>query len=166
MQALAPTTPGGDEPLFEVFLQLYKTNFPKRYLPKGENGESLSLPSSARLLIGDEGIKIDVIIVLDQGYYDSDDEPRDFEDDPPLISMRFRKDKILRLEVGGRIHSHPTAVLFIEDPTGVDPAFTLTFASTDSNNPDWHIKKLSKDLRQRLGVETEQVEPQPKPRLF
>lgn len=111
MQSLAPTTLEGDEPLSEVFLQLYKTNFPKRYLPKGENSESLSLPSSARLLI-DQGIRIDVIIVLDQGYYDLDDEPRDFDDDPPLISMRFREDKILRLEVGGHIHSHPTAVLF------------------------------------------------------
>jgi hypothetical protein len=163
MQALAPTMPEGDEPLPEVFLQLYETTFPKRYLPKGENGETLSLPASARLLIGNEGIKIDVIVEFDLGY--DDYESRDFDDNPPLISMGFRRDKILRLEVGGRIHSHPTAILVIADPTGVDEGFTLTFASTDSNNRAWHIKKLSKDLRERLGVETAQVEP-PKPRLF
>jgi hypothetical protein len=46
MQALAPITPEGHEPLSEVFLQLDKTDFPERYLPKGPNGERLSLPAS------------------------------------------------------------------------------------------------------------------------
>jgi hypothetical protein len=53
-----------------------------------------------------------------------------------MISMRFAKDKILRLMVGGRTSWRPTAVLVIADPTGVDEGFTLTFESTDSNNPD------------------------------
>jgi hypothetical protein len=35
MQALAPITPEGHEPLSEVFLPLDKTDFPERYLPKG-----------------------------------------------------------------------------------------------------------------------------------
>ncbi len=162
MQALAPTTPEGDEPLSEVFLQLNETDFPKRYLPKGPNGERLSLPAPARLTIGNEGIKIDVIAPEDRGgYYDSDYEPPDFEDNPPLISMSFRKDKILGLIVGGRTRWHPTALLVIADPTGVDQGFTLTFESTDSNNPDWHIKKLTKHVREQLGVKIEQVGPSP-----
>lgn len=163
MQALAPTTPEGDDPFDEVFLQLAKTDFPKRYLPKGPNGERLSLPSSARLTIGGQAIKVDVIVDEDHGgYYSSDYEPPDFDDvDPPIISMSFRRDKILRLVVGGRTRYHPTAVLVIADPTGTDEGFTLTFESIDSNNPDWHIKKLTKDLRERLGVEIETVNPPP-----
>jgi hypothetical protein len=159
MQALGPTTPEGDELLSEVFLRLNQTDFPSRYLPKGPNGERLMLPSSARLIIGDEGIKVDVIAEDDHGgYYPSNYEPPDFDDvDPPIISMSFRKNVILRLVIGGRTRWHPTALLVIADPTGIDEGFTLTFESTDSNNPEWHIKKLVKHVRERLGVKIEQV---------
>ena len=164
MQGLAPTTGEGEEPLCEVFLRLNKTDFPTRYLPKGPNGERLNLPSSARLTIGDEGIQVDVIADDDHGgYYPLNYEPPDFDDvDPPIIPMSFRKDKILRLVIGGRTHWHsPIALLVIADPTGVDEGFTLTFESTDSNNPDWHIKKLVKHVRERLGVNIEQVRAEP-----
>ena len=158
MQALEPRTSEDGEPLSEVLLQLYKTNFPQRYLPKGANGERLDLPASARLTIGEQGIKIDVIIEEGRGYYGSDYEPPDFaEVDPPIITFGFHRDKILRLVVGGRNHSHPIAILVIADPTEVDEGFTLTFASTDSNNPNWHIMKLTKHVRERLGVTIEEV---------
>lgn len=121
------------------------------------------LPSSARLTIGQEGIKVDVIAEQDNGgYYPSNDERPDFDDpNPPIISMSFRKDVILRLVIGGRTryHSHPTALLVIADPSGVDEGFTLTFESTDTNNPEWHIKKLMKHVREQLGVKIEEVSP-------
>jgi hypothetical protein len=57
--------------------------------------------------------------------------------------MSFCKEVILQLVVGGRTNWHPTALLVIADPTGVEEEFTLTFESTDSNTPEWHIKNWS-----------------------
>jgi hypothetical protein len=59
-----------------IFLQLDSTDFPRRTLPKGPNGERLSLPTAARLQVDEQGLVIDLIVEDDRGgYYSSDYEP-------------------------------------------------------------------------------------------
>jgi hypothetical protein len=67
------------EALPPIFLQLDSTDFPRRSLPKGPNGERLSLPTAARLQVEEQDLKIDLIAEEDRGgYYSSDYEPSDF----------------------------------------------------------------------------------------
>ena len=141
-----------------IFLQLDSTDFPGRSLPKGPNGERLSLPTAARLQVEQDGLRIDLIAVEDHGgYYSSDYEPPDFDDpDPPIISMSFRKEKILRLTIGQNYHGVPTANVLIEDPTHVVEGFSLKFQSTDSNNRDYWILLLRKGLVERMGIPVEE----------
>lgn len=146
-----------------IFLQLDSTDFPRRSLPKGANGERLSLPTAARLQVEEQGLTIDCIAEDRGGYYSSDYEPPDFDDpDPPIISMSFRKEKILRLTIGQTYHGVPTANVLIEDPTHVVEGFSLKFQSTDSNNRDYWILLLRKGLVEIMGIPVEESTPPPK----
>jgi hypothetical protein len=144
----------------EVRLELEKTDIPRHVLPRGEKGEHLVLPTNARLLVQHEGLRVEMIL------REPDDEYwPDFDyENPPIVFLHLDKEEILRLIVGGRLYgrgSHPTAILVISDPGDVVDSLTLTFASTDPNNPEYWTKALAKMLRERLGVEIEAVVEEP-----
>jgi hypothetical protein len=147
-----------------VFLRLTGTDFPEPSLPRGNKGRRLTLPAAARLQIEAEGIRIDLIVDDDDrgGYYDQDYEPPDFDDvDPPLITLNLRREAILRL-VTDRRGRYTTSDLVISDPTGVVEGFTLTFESTDRNNPGYWTKLLAKLVGERLAVSIEELMPEPR----
>jgi flavodoxin len=47
---------------------------------------------------------------------------------------------------------HPTAILKISDPGGIEESLTLTFSSSDSNNSQYAIKMLARELGAQLEV--------------
>jgi len=149
----------------EVRLEFEKTDIPHHVLPRGEKGEHLILPTHARLLVSNEGLRLEMILRDPQ---DEDEYWPDFDyENPPIVFLQLPKEEIIRLIVGGRLYgrgSRPTAILVISDPGDVVDSLTLTFGSTDPNNPEYWIKALAKMLRERLGVEIDTVtEPDDEP---
>jgi hypothetical protein len=117
------------------------------------------LPTSARLLIAEAGLSVEMIVHDPEEYCNQYYEPPDFDDvDPPIARLDFEKQDILCLGVGGSTPRwRPTALLVVADPTDVGEGFTLTSESKDPNNPDWHIRKLAKHVRERLGSPIEEI---------
>jgi hypothetical protein len=170
MQAPEPTRSPEAAP---IVLELEKTDIPEGFLDalprKGIRREQLILPTSARLFITNEaGLGIEMIAHAEK-YCSEYYKPPTFNDlDPPIISMGLNRQNILRLTIGGWVlHQwmpYPSAVLVISDPLGVTEGFSLTFSSTDRNNPDYWIRALAKLLQDRLGVQIEvknQIPPEP-----
>ncbi len=148
------------DPVSEVRLELEKTDIPHDVLPRGDKGERLILPTHARLLVRDEGLRVEMIVRDPEDEYWPD---FDYEN-PPIAFIHLPKEEILRLIVGGRLYgrgSYPTAILVISDPGDVVDSLSLTFASTDPNNPEYWTKALAKMLRERLSVEIEAVNEPP-----
>jgi hypothetical protein len=157
-----------------IALELEKTDIPEGFLDalprKGIKREQLILPTSARLFITKEGgLGIEMIAHDAEAYCSEYYKPPTLNDvDPPIISMGLSKQNILRLTIGGWVlHQwmpYPSAVLVISDPLRVTDGFSLTFSSTDRNNPDYWISALAKLLQDRLGVNIEvknQIPPEP-----
>jgi len=145
----------------EVRLRLLGTDIPADALPRGEKGEYLIIPTDARLLLRNEGIRIEMIVVDPETsgnqFYD---RPTFDDENPPIIPLDLDKGDILRLTIGGFTfrNRHPTAVVVINDPGEIVDELRLTFASTDPNNPNYAIKALAKMLGERLGIAIEEME--------
>jgi hypothetical protein len=147
----------------EVRLRLQDTDVPSDALPRGESGERLILPTSAKILLRGESLRLEMIAHDPDGWADQYYEELTFDDEnPPVIVLDLNKEDILHLTIGGSDYNrHPTAVLAFCDPLEVVESLTLTFASTDSNNAQYAIKALAKMLRDRLGVVVEDSTHQP-----
>lgn len=156
-----------------IAMELEKTDIPQGFLdalPRtGINREQLILPTSTRVFVTKEGgLGIEMIAHDAEKYCSEYYKPPTFNDvDPPIISLGINKQNILRLVVGGWVlHQwmpYPSAILVISDPLGVTEGFSLTFSSTDRNNPDYWIRALAK-LLQGLGVFIEvnnEIPPEP-----
>jgi len=145
--------------LSEVRLRLKETDIPADAVPRGINGERLILPTSARILVRDDTLRIEMIVHDPESWGDQYYEEPDFDDEnPPLIVLNLDKDEIVRLIIGDRDYNHkPTAVLVFQDPLDVVESLTLTFASMDPNNPQYAIKALAKMLTDRLGIAIEET---------
>jgi hypothetical protein len=153
----------------QVRLRLEKTDVPWDYWPKGEKGERLTFPTSARLSIAEEKLRIEMIVQDPEERNNEYYREPDFDDDaPPIIYLQFPKGEILHLMIGGHLYrgQNPTAVLVIVDPGEVIASLSLTFASYDSNNPRYPVLALAKMLRERLGVTIEDAPPEPERRMF
>src|ERR1051326_417130 len=147
-----------------VPLRFLSTNIPTYALPKGEDNEPLILPTSARLSVVEDGLLIEVIALEPGVNYYGNEEP-DFDDpNPRIIKLPISKKRILRLVIGGhtRANSYPTAVLMVSDPGEIVASFSLTFASTDFNNPGYAIKVFASMLHDGLAVPVEDTTPGPK----
>jgi hypothetical protein len=149
-QTLSVNTPKPDIPA--IRLELYETDIPRDVLPEGENGEVLCTPTSAKIIVGDDQLSIQLIGTFPDAYYCYGSEP-DFDDaNPPLVHMSIQKENIIRSEVGGSRNHYPTLVLLIKDPLGVmDEGFRLTFVGRDTNNPTYWIKVMVNALRERYA---------------
>jgi hypothetical protein len=143
----------------EVRLQLFSTDVPSDALPRGQQGERLLLPTSARILVRDDVLRIEMIAHDPDLWGDRYYVEPDFDDaNPPIIVLSLNKDEILRVVVGGRNYNHePTAELSFRDPLEVVESLSLIFASTDRNNPDYAIKAMAKMLSQRLDIVVEDL---------
>ena len=139
----------------EVFLRMLSTDIPSRALPR-----NLTLSSSARLSVVDEGLMIEVIARDPEINYYNNDEP-DFDDeDPAIIELPISKTRFLKLVVGGSTHSgSPTAVLYVSDPGEIVESFHLTFASDEHNNPTYPVKVFARMLAEHFGVPIEDTTP-------
>jgi len=149
----------------EVKLNLESTNIPWDFIPT--NGDlRLILPTSARLRVVDDVLSIEMIVTDPELWGDQYYEAPSFEDEnPPIITLNLHKEEILRLVVGDYNYQHQLiATLIITDPGEVVDSLQLTFASTDSNNPEYAIRALMKMLRHRFDVTIEELQHAPESR--
>jgi hypothetical protein len=152
-------------------LQLHETDIPHellcQWLRKSKKGKQLILPTSTRLTVDDAGLTVQMIVHDPDEYCNEYYESPDFDDDnPPIAGMRFEKEEILSLVIGGRVYrGSPTAVLVIKDPLEYVKSLRLTFTSLDANNPLYMINGLTKKLGE-LGVTIEEVTDQQPSRFW
>jgi hypothetical protein len=149
----------------EVKLNLESTDIPWDFIPT--NGASrLILPTSARLRLVGEVLSIEMIVHDPEAWAEQYYEPPTFDDEnPPIITLSLHKEEILRLVVGDYNYRHqPIATLVITDPGEVVDSLQLTFASTDSNNPEYAIRALMKILRHCFDVTIEELQHAPESR--
>ena len=149
----------------QVRLRLVGTDIPYDAIPKNERGDSLILPTDARLSVNNDGIRIEMILLDRDLWGDQFYTAPTFDDEhPPILPLNLPTDEIVRLQIGGWTQSFnpdPTAVLVIRDPYDVVESLTLTFASTDPHNPGYAIKALAKMVRERLGVAVQETKVAP-----
>jgi hypothetical protein len=153
MESLA--TSNSPTPMPDIILNLESTDIPSYALPKPDAGKRLILPTSARLSVTGEKLRIEMIVVDSESWGDQYYEAPTFEDEnPPTVSLEIHKSKIQCLIVGGHTFHmrHPTAILKISDPGGIEESLTLTFSSSDSNNSQYAIKMLARELGAQLEV--------------
>jgi len=149
----------------EIKLNLEGTDIPWDFIPT--NGDlRLMLPTPARLRLVDDVLSIEMIVHDPEAWGDQYYEAPTFEDeDPPIITLNLHKEEILRLVVGDYNYRHqPIATLVVTDPGEVVDSLQLTFASTDSNNPEYAIRALMKMLRHRLDVTIDELQQAPESR--
>jgi len=129
-----------------IKLVLAETTIPSQFLP-----QHLYIPTLAFLSIKGGVLHVDVKI--------RDPESDDWElDDPTVRSKTFDigKDQILGIVIGGTrsrggYNRYPRVQLVIRDPLGIVESLSLTFASTDANNPTYCIKAFAKILTDQFG---------------
>ena len=161
------TVPKHGPPVLKLVLAT--TTVPELVLRKVVHGEHLFLPTFAEVSIKGEEICIEAKLYDPmegwiRHWLDSDDPSL------PTLQLRFGKDDILGLRIGGSWTSdlrtgesrhagyvrYPTAVLDIRDPLGVKERWSLTFASTDANNAAYWIAAFAKMMREDLGIPVEE----------
>jgi hypothetical protein len=144
----------------EVRLELQATDIPSYALPRGESGARLVMPTEARLLLRNGALRIEMIVTDPETWGNQFyDQPTFDDENPAIIFLNLDGEDILRLTIGGYTYGnrYPTAVLVMKDPSEVEDELSLTFASTDSNNPKYAIKALKKMLQEKLDVTIEEM---------
>jgi hypothetical protein len=141
-----------DVPATVIPLILDATDIPQDLLPLGENNETLILPTEARVAV--TGQRVEAWFIARDN--DSDDWPSFTDGNAHLIPMRIEKNRIISLTIQTKEWNNLVkGKLALVDPVGAVAQLTLTFSSSDRNNPGYWVRVFAK-LLGSIGIAIEE----------